>query len=196
MGGVDRERHEDGEDLLRERLIDLDAVGLVEVRPVLDVDARIVELGLHEAVEAEGVPVLELESRPIDVGEDIRRRPPDVGRHGEARDDAPLEARDPHHEELVEVRGEDREEVDALEERHGGVLRELENALVEAQPAHLAVEVALDGQSAVIDARGLVPVVEEVAADAPIDLVARIGAVLLVLHAHIMPGRRVAAVSR
>ena len=60
--------------------------------------------------------------------------------------DAALEAGDAHHEELVEVRGEDREEVRALEDRAARVLGELEHALVEREPAELAVEVALGRQ--------------------------------------------------
>ena len=83
----------------------------------------------------------------------------DVGGHREPGRDAALEPRDAHHEELVEVRREDREEVGALQQREGVVFGEFEHALVEGEPAQLAVEVAVLGQRAVIHARRFVEVV-------------------------------------
>ena len=78
-------------------------------------------------------------------------RAADVRRNGEPRDDAALEARDAHHEELVEVAREDRQEVGALEHGKRGILGELEHPLVERQPAQFAVEVAVVGQLRVED---------------------------------------------
>ena len=52
-----------------------------------------------------------------------------------------VEVRHPHHEELVEVRLPDRAELDPLEQRHRGVLGELEHPVVEVEPGELAVEV-------------------------------------------------------
>jgi hypothetical protein len=43
-------------------------------------------------------------------------------------------------EELVQIRGEERAELDALEQRDPRVGRELEHALVEVEPRQLAVE--------------------------------------------------------
>ena len=43
--------------------------------------------------------------------------------------DLPLDARDADHEELVEVRGDDREELEPLEQRHGVVEGLLEDAV-------------------------------------------------------------------
>ena len=60
---------------------------------------------------------------------------------------APLEARDPHHVELVEIRGEDREELGTLEQRQRLVLGECEHPRVEVEPAQFAVEVAILGQT-------------------------------------------------
>jgi hypothetical protein len=51
------------------------------------------------------------------------------------------QARDPDHEELVEVRAEDREELDALQQRVGRILRFFQHALLEFQQAELAVDV-------------------------------------------------------
>ena len=59
-----------------------------------------------------------------------------------------LEAGDPHHEELVEVRRGDRRELDPLEQRRRRVGRLLEHALVEREPRQLAV----DEQRAVVGA--------------------------------------------
>ena len=54
-----------------------------------------------------------------------------------------VQAGDADHEELVEVRAEDRRELQPLEERLVGLLGELEHALVEREPGELAVEVEL-----------------------------------------------------
>ncbi len=54
--------------------------------------------------------------------------------------DLVVQAGDADHEELVEVRGRDRAELEPLEQRHRVVLGELEHARVELQPGELAVE--------------------------------------------------------
>ena len=65
-----------------------------------------------------------------------------VGRHVlDAGAELLQQRRDPHHEELVEVGAGDAEELDALEQRMRRVLRLREDALVERQPAQLAVDV-------------------------------------------------------
>ena len=89
-----------------------------------------------------GVPLLQLVRLARDVAQHVERCAADVRRHGEAGDDATLQTRDPHHEELVEVRREDREEVRPFQHRDAGILGELEHALVEREPAELTVEVA------------------------------------------------------
>src|SRR5579875_452509 len=58
-----------------------------------------------------------------------------------------MDARDPNHEELVEVGDEDRQELDPLEQWQGLILGQLQHAIVELQPGQLAVEV----QRAVIE---------------------------------------------
>ena len=52
-----------------------------------------------------------------------------------------VQARDPDHEELVEVRVEDREELDPFEERPGRTQRFFENPAIEREPGDLAIEV-------------------------------------------------------
>ena len=73
--------------------------------------------------------------------ERLRRRQP-VGRANARGRPRPSSSRpgDAHHEELVEVLGEDRGELDALEQRERVVLGELEHAGVELDPRELPVE--------------------------------------------------------
>ena len=54
--------------------------------------------------------------------------------------DAALQRRHADHEELVQVRAEDGEELHALEQRHARILRLLEHAPVELEPGQLAVD--------------------------------------------------------
>ena len=75
-----------------------------------------------------------------------RERP--VGGRGRRRGRCRLSAwssrpGDAHHEELVEVVGEDRAEPQPLQQRHARDRRELQHALVEVEPAKLAVGVEL-----------------------------------------------------
>ncbi len=52
-----------------------------------------------------------------------------------------LQARDTDHEELVEIRAEDRQELDALEERMAGILHLLQHPAIELDPAQLPIEI-------------------------------------------------------
>src|SRR5213078_2570995 len=62
--------------------------------------------------------------------------------------------RDPHHEELVEVGPEDRQEPDAGEEGERAVLRQGEHTAVELEPAELAVqEVVVPARGGLLDRR-------------------------------------------
>ena len=53
--------------------------------------------------------------------------------------DVPFQPRHAHHEEFVQIRAEDGEELDALEEGHRGILRLLEHTPVELEPGQLTV---------------------------------------------------------
>ena len=161
MRRVDRERHEHREDLPREVAAQVLALALAELRPRHDPDAGLGEGRLHELLVDDRVPLLQLVRLPRDVAQHVERCATDIRRHGESGDDAALQAGDPHHEELVEVRGEDREEVRSLEHRDAWILGELEHALVEGEPAQLAVEIAFGGQlRRALDVEGLEVVVE------------------------------------
>ena len=99
------------------------------------------ELAQHQLVAA----------RP-DAIEHLARHQAAGGRDRDAGRDPPLEAGDAHHEELVEVAREDRQEPGALEQRQLAVLGELEDALVEGEPGQLAVQEPVVGQR-LLDAR-------------------------------------------
>ena len=64
----------------------------------------------------------------------------------EARGHPPHQASHPDHEEFVQVAGEYGQEPDALEQRDALVLGQLQDPLVEPEPAFLPVEVALRGK--------------------------------------------------
>jgi hypothetical protein len=65
-----------------------------------------------------------------------------VGRHVIAvRAQLLLQRRDAHHEELIEIRADDGEELHALEQWVAAVARLVENSIVERQPTQLAVDV-------------------------------------------------------
>ena len=146
MRRIDGERHQDREDLCVEVVVELRAVVLAEIRPRDHVDARLGERGPHQLRPRIGVADLQRVGLGRDVGENLVRSASHVRRHRESRDDAALEAGDADHEELVEVAGEDREEVRPLEHRKRLVFGELEDPVVEGQPAQLAVEVAVVGE--------------------------------------------------
>ena len=112
-----------------------------------------------------------------DVGEHVERSASDVRRHGQSGQDATLQPGDPHHEELIQVAGEDGEEVRPLEHGQIRVLRQLEHALVESEPAQLAVEVPVIRQGRVVAGNEGIEVVVEVAG--------KIGARLDVIAVHL-----------
>ncbi len=136
---IDRQRRQDREDLveeaLAERLVvlgdrgvvdELDALG-GERAPDRDVDRRVIGDELEDALAGRG---------QLLVGG------PAVGRAGDlAGLDLLAQAGDPDLEELVEVAGEDGQELDPLEQRVALVARLVQDAGVELEPGQLAVQV-------------------------------------------------------
>ena len=90
----------------------------------------------------------ELEHALADARERLLRREPVRGEHREAGLGLAEQAGHPHLEELVEVRGEDRAELHALEQRHRLVPGQLEHAAVEVEQRQLPVEEARFGLAA------------------------------------------------
>ena len=139
---IDGERREDGKNLAAERLGRELPVGLVEIALALDDDALFAEGGQHFAFER-GIL---MQKQFIDVRRDLFklrpwRHPVGPARTGDAGRDFLLQAADADHEEFVEVRGEDRQKLDALEQRHVRVAGLVEDAAVEFEPRQITVDV-------------------------------------------------------
>jgi len=146
VGRVDRQRREDREHLVLEERGELVALGLGCLVPAQDLDALGSQRRLDLVVEQRRLALHQLGALGVDALEDLARHRAAGRAYGDPRRDAPLEAGDAHHEELVEVAREDGEELGALEEREVRVLGQLEHALVEREPRQLAVEEAVVGQ--------------------------------------------------
>ena len=153
MRGVDGERGEHREDAVVELARELGACVLVEVVPVAELDARLLQarchlLGEHGRLQRDQL----LDAGPdraqlLDLVHALLRGRPDPGF------ELLLQPGDAYLEELVEVGAEDREELRALEQRQRGVLRERQHASVELEPRELAVEVAGRAGRGVVDVR-------------------------------------------
>ena len=66
-----------------------------------------------------------------------------VPRSGPIVTNQALEPRDPHHEKLIEVRAEDRQKLDPLEQRHAFVLGFFKHAAIELEPGQFAIDVSV-----------------------------------------------------
>lgn len=125
---------------------------LRQLAPADQVDALLRERGGHVLLIAGRVPGHELARAGPDHLQDLAGLQARGGFGGHAGRDAALQSRHPDHEELVQVAGEDRQEVGALQKWCVRVLGELEHAFVERQPAALPVqEPALRQLDAVLD---------------------------------------------
>ena len=137
---IDRQRREHGEHAL---LVDLGhrlAVGLGEVAPAHDGDAGVGERRGERVEEHQLLPLDEAPGRLGDLGELLRRGAPVRGRLLDAGGDLILQRGDAHLEELVEVGRRDRAELGPFEQRDADLRRQVEHALVERQPAQLAID--------------------------------------------------------
>lgn len=136
----DRQRRQHGEDVLPEVALNRLRQG-ARLRTADDADALLGEGRAHDLGELVRMARVHL---PELAGEPVHH----LGRReavGPARVhpglDLPMHARHSHHEELVEVRGVDRQELQPLEQGHGAVFAELEHPVVEVEPGELAVDV-------------------------------------------------------
>jgi len=105
------------------------------------VDALLVELGLNILEPAAVSDLLLGVDEAADGGELLVGGRAVGGKDGDASGELLLDAGDADHKELVKVGGEDREELDAFEERMAGIEGFLEDAEVELEPAELAVDI-------------------------------------------------------
>src|SRR5690606_23176480 len=115
-------------------------VGVAQLLPSQDADARGGQGGGDRVVEGARVPLHELLA---DLGDPLQQLLGVVAAgtgHGQPGGQPALQPGDPDHEELVQVAREDRQEADPLQEGHRGVLGEFEDPLVEPEPAFLTVQ--------------------------------------------------------
>ncbi len=139
--GTHRQRREDGVDLAVEALVDGAALVGAEVGVVRDPDARRGEPGAHLLVPDAGLLGRLLGDALVDAVEHLLAREPVRSRGQAAGLERVLHRRHAHHEELVQVAREDREELAALQQRHARVARQRQDARVEVEPRELAVDV-------------------------------------------------------
>ena len=146
LAGADGERCQHREDLPLEERFELAELLLRAVLDRGDLDARRFERGTQLAPPETGLASRQLDDALPDRRERLARREPVDRADAEVGLVELEEARDAHHEELVEVLGEDRGELEALQERQRAVLRDLEDARVVVEPRELAVEKARRGR--------------------------------------------------
>ena len=116
---VERERRHDGEDRPSEVLGEERLLGRLELLELEDPHADPLEARPQVVEEGAVLPRDELLAALRDGAERLAGREPVGEGRLDPRVDEPLEARDAHHEELVQVRAHDREEADPLGPRAG-----------------------------------------------------------------------------
>ncbi len=156
MAGVDGHRSEDGERPLVKKPVQLFALRPAELIVTEQSDPLALQLGEYRFVPAVVLPGHQFLGPPGDLLQ-LRDGPQPVGRvvlRGAVAEGLLAQAGHADHEELVQVRAEDREELDPLEQRVGRVLRFFEHPLVEFQPGQFAVD-EMFGQKAVFNHAGV-----------------------------------------
>jgi hypothetical protein len=145
---VDRERRQDREDAIAVERAELLLLGRPQRVPVQQLDALVGERRHELVVVGLGVLHHEVLTGLQAAGQHVTGVEPARRRERHAGGDAPLEAGDPHHEELVEVAREDGHEAYALEQGERLVLGQLQHAGVEGDPRQLAIEEPVGRQRA------------------------------------------------
>ena len=146
MRRVDRERRQHGEDPLGEEVLGGLLLVLAELIPAEQVDLGVAQRREDVIAEHLAVALHQLARLAPDRLKHLARHQAARSLHRDSGCQPPLEPRDPHHEELVEIAREDREEPSALEQRQALVLGQLEHPRVEPKPRHLAVEEPVVGK--------------------------------------------------
>ena len=146
VGRVHRQGGEHREDLVAEVLLEPPGVLVGQLVPVHDPDAVVLQPRgdvLEEALRLPLHQVLRAAGDQLDLLADGQ---PVGGADGQAGALPALEAGDADHEELIEVAGEDREELDPLQQGQGLVLGQFEYPGVEVQPGQFPVQEAIGRQ--------------------------------------------------
>jgi hypothetical protein len=143
---VDSERGEDREHLGPEVLGQPAALGRVQLAPVQRPDPGPGQRRLDVVPPERGVPGDQLLRAQRHLHERLPGGPPVRGPDAEAHVQPPLQPGDPDHVELVQVAGENREELHPFQQRQPAVLGLGQHARVELQPGQLAAGEAVVGQ--------------------------------------------------
>ena len=151
MRRIDRERRQNREDVLQEVVLEPGAIGLLQAVGFDQHDVRGLEL-FAQFAPARLLVAGEAGNRLANPNKLLARRQPIRALVGDPGAHLSLEARDPHHEEFIEVVGRDRKEPDLLEQRMLGVFSLFQNAAIEMQPGQLPVDESL-GTTCQIGAR-------------------------------------------
>ncbi len=141
MAGIERQRRQQREDVALEVRGQMPPDPIRVLILIEERDAGLGERRPEEILPARRLIPHHLHGAVANRGQLLRDGQP-VGRHlFEARALALAQRRHAHHEELVQVRADDREELDALEERMVIRDRLIEHPLVELEPAQLPIGV-------------------------------------------------------
>ena len=138
---ADHQRRQRREDLLVEVPVDLRPLGLARRGEGDDPDPLLLQGRAQGPVKATVEPGVELEHPFLDRIDLLTGREPVGAACVDPGVDLVEQPRDPDHEELIEVGGVDRAELDPLEKRDRGLLGQLQHPLVEVEPGELPVEV-------------------------------------------------------
>jgi hypothetical protein len=147
MRRVDGERGEDGEDALGEEVVHPILLVGGQLVPTQDLDAFGGQLRADLLGEHPGLFGDQLLRPAEDRGVQVAGHHPAEAGHGDAGGDPPLEPGDSHHVELVQIGGEDGQELGPLQQGHPEpVLGQIQHSVVEGQPGQLAVQEAVGRQ--------------------------------------------------
>ena len=140
---VNRQRGQNREDVLHELLTQTLLSVRIQVVPTHDTDVLLLQSRQHLVVEHISVTSLQLVSAFSDLFHLLLGAQTGSRRNRQTGRNATLQTRHTHHEELVQVRCHNRQEVQTLQQEQVRVLRELQHAGVEVQPAALTVKETL-----------------------------------------------------
>ena len=140
MAGIDREGRDDRNDRPVEVGIEVPPLLRRELGRAQQSDALGGEQRLELVEEAPVLLVAEPARALRDSGQGLGRGEAVEPRARVVLAHAALEPGHAHHEELVEVRADDRKELDPLEQRYGRILGLFEDPAIELEPRQLAVD--------------------------------------------------------
>ena len=140
MGRIDRQRREHGPDVLAIIVVEPDPVVVVESHRLEKTDTVLCQGGLNR-IAPTGVLFVDQALDALQDGlKGFRGGESVVAAFRAVTFDLLFETSHPHFKELVKVRARDAEELDPFEQRSFGIERLVEDALIEFEPAQLAVE--------------------------------------------------------